>query len=70
MTGCAAESPHIAQSRHEPPHRTCPLPGAKQTAPFVGIAFAVAIGYGFLHCICLLMTQSGHPAMVQKQGFA
>jgi len=29
----------LAQSRHGPLHRTCPLSGVKQTWPFAGIRF-------------------------------
>src|SRR5215467_10265529 len=39
-------SPLLAQSGHPSLPRTCPLSGVKRTS--------------VLHCICLLMTQSGH----------
>ena len=44
----AAQCPLLAQSGHPSLHRTCPLSGVKQTWP--------------LHCICLLLTQSGNRA--------
>ena len=58
------QCPLMAQSRHEPLHRTCPLSGVKQTYRFAGIRFRGRYwgqsGHGFLHRKCLLMTQNGH----------
>jgi hypothetical protein len=56
--------PLLAQSRHDGLRRTRPLSGAKRTLPFARIRFRGRYwgqsGHAVLHCICPLLTQSGH----------
>ena len=54
----------LAHSRHGCVRCTCLLSGVKQTWPFAEVRFRgrywVQSGHGVLHCICLLLIQSGH----------
>jgi hypothetical protein len=54
----------MALSRHPRLRRIRPLSGGKQTCPGADVCFRGRYweysGHALLHCICLLVTQSGH----------